>query len=41
MISFLVIDIFGEIATWIYPEKVKSILYGFSNKFPKAKGASK
>ena len=27
------------IITWIFPEKVKSILYIFSNKFPKAKSA--
>ena len=41
MFSLLVIDIFSDVAICNYPEKAKSILYGSSNKFPKAKGASK
>ena len=38
---FVVLHISGYIAIWIYPEKVKSILYGSSTKISKAKGASK
>ena len=38
---FVVLHIGGYIAIWIYPEKAKSILYGFSTKISKAKGASK
>ena len=37
----ILIHLLCYIAIWIFPEKVKSILYGSSNKFPKAKGASK
>ena len=40
-LSFILIHVLGYIVTWVYPEEAKSILYGFSNKFPKAKGASK
>ena len=35
------IYLFFYISIWIYPEKAKSILYKFSNKYPRVKGASK
>ena len=41
IISVGVIHLLLYISAWIYPEKVKSILYRFSNKFKKAKSASK